>query len=228
MTDDRRRLERIRLEKPFQARLGSIDAKVLEIGLLGALLEHEQPLEPGTEGNLDFEREGVPVSIRTAVRRSDFQSLLSEARGSRTYFSGVEFLEAAEESAGALRRIIEERISEEIESWKANARGVASDGMDQAFQRIAPRQKTQTRASGSFVCCRLSSDGSWRKSILNRPAQPVDGFTVPLGDTEEEVDRLCEAYQRGSAEVRKLIRLCAEMSTIESSSSIPPPSYSRR
>jgi hypothetical protein len=42
-------------------------------------------------------------------------------------------------------------------------------------------------------------------------SQPADGFTVAGHEDEEEIAKLCEAYENADAEGRRLIRLVAEL-----------------
>lgn len=223
MVEDRRRLERVRLPNPPAARVGELPGRILDVGLLGAKVETESPLEPGTTHRIRFDWGGEEVVVEGRVTRCEFQALLSEARGERIYFSGFEFIPSDHDSAPALRQLIADEVTRALEAQKANARGAVAELVEDV-----PFLKTETRSGRvrraeppTYVCCRLGSDGTWKKTIISRPAQPVDGFTVRLHNSEEEINRLCRAYQDASPEVRKLLRLCAEMSTLDEHDHLP-------
>jgi hypothetical protein len=225
--DDRRRVERVTFSEPHPARLAGQAARLLDLGMLGARIRHEQPIDAGADVTLEFEYDGEAVSARGRVTRCDFQPVLSEARGERIFITAIEFVSADPSSAAAVRRLIEDHVAQALEAQKANARGaVAALGADVPFLRDSGRGgKIRRSEPTSYVSCRPGPDGTWRKTILARPIQPVDGFTVRLGDSEEEVDRLCRAWNEATPEVRKLIRLCAEMSTLEEGETLPPQKF---
>jgi hypothetical protein len=221
--DDRRRAERVTFTEPHPAELAGQAAGLLDLGILGARLRHEQPLEIGSEVRLEFGYDGAFVSVVGRVTRCDFQPVLSEARGERIFVTAVEFLSATPESAIAVKRLIADHVVRALEAQKANARGaLAALSVDVPFLGVR-RQEKQRVAPASYVSCRPGPKGAWKKTIVARPVQPVDGFTVQLGETDEEVDRLCRAWDEATPEMRKLIRLCAEMSTLdEGDESLPP------
>jgi hypothetical protein len=225
MSEDRRRLERIRLHQPPAARVGELPGRVLDIGLLGARIETETPLEVDSVQQIVFAWAGQALKIEGKVTRCDFQAILSEARGERIFFSGVEFTSSSPDSAALLHRLITDEVTTALEAQKANARGALAEIVeDVPFLSSAKGGGRVRRAEApAFVCCRLGADGKWKKTVLTRPAQPVDGFTIRLRDTEDEMERLCRAYQEAGPEVRKLIRLCAEMTTLEEDDLQLPP-----
>lgn len=214
MVEDRRRVERVHFQDPLPASIGGAPARLLDLGFLGARIQHERALEAGAGVRLEFTYESEQIAIDSLVARCDFQPILSEARGERVYFSGVDFVSAAGDSGARLKRLIGDQVVRALELQKANAHGVGAvaELADDVPFLNAARMSTMRAAPSSYVCCRYGADGTWKKTILTRPTQPADGFTVRLGDTEDEIERLCKAYEAASPEVRKLIRLCAEMS----------------
>lgn len=225
MSDDRRRLERIRLNQPPAARIGELPGRILDIGLLGARIETEMPLEVGSSHEIVFAWGGHALKIEGKVTRCEFQAILSEARGERIFFSGVEFTSSNRDSASLLHRLITEEVTNALAAQRANAHGALVDIVEDVPFLSSSKGGGRVRRTEapSFVCCRLGADGKWKKTVITRPAQPVDGFTIRLRDTEDEMERLCRAYQEAGPEVRKLIRLCAEMTTLEEDDPQLPP-----
>ncbi len=227
MTDDRRRVERVTFTDPHPARIEGQRAHLIDVGMFGARVRHEQPLEIGAPVQLQFEYDGDPIAAAGRVTRCDFQAVLSEARGERIFMTAVEFVSADPASAALVRRLISDHVQRALEAQKANARGaVAALGADVPFLRDSGRSgKVRRKEPASYVSCRPGPNKTWRKTILARPTQPADGFTVRLGESEEEVDRLCHAWDEATPEVRKLIRLCAEMSTLDDEEALPPQNF---
>lgn len=214
-TDDRRRLERVQFNPPVPARIDGMEARLLDAGLLGALARHEEPLLVGSQVQLEFTSDGEPIVYQCRVTRCELQPILSQARGERIFFSGLEFLSGEGNSSALLKRMIAEQVSRTLEAQKANLHGATALLADAV--PFLTRGETSTRRAmpATYVSCRLLPDGTWKKTVVARPTQPLDGFTMKLGDTEDEIEKLCLAYAEASPEVRKLIRLCAEMSTTD-------------
>jgi hypothetical protein len=42
--------------------------------------------------------------------------------------------------------------------------------------------------------------------------QPADGFTIAAGETEDQVALLCQTYESGDEEARRMTRMLAELS----------------
>jgi hypothetical protein len=92
---------------------------------------------------------------------------------------------------------------------EANAAGdrarnvIRGDATLTAASEIAP--------SAFFVSYRLGPAG-WKRRRSLLPDQPEDGFTVRASMPQEDVDLLCETYEAGDAESRRLTRLMAQLS----------------
>lgn len=225
--DDRRRVERVTFSAPPAARISGQPARLIDLGMLGARLRHEQPLQAGAEVRVEFDYEGETIGVIGRVTRTEFQQVLSEARGERIFMTAVEFVSADPWAASRVKRVITDQVARALEAQKANARGaLAALGADVPFLRTSGGEgKVRKSEPPSYVSCRPGPHGTWRKTILARPIQPADGFTVRLGDTEDEVDRLCRAWTEATPEVRKLIRICAEMSTLDEDEVLPPQKF---
>jgi len=60
--------------------------------------------------------------------------------------------------------------------------------------------------------------------MTKEPRQPMNGFTVSASESDESLSLLCEAYEAGNIEARRLIRTMAELS-ISKSEGIPTRRY---
>jgi len=99
--------------------------------------------------------------------------------------------------------------------------------MDDAASLLAspaPFLDTPSEDRRIYLCCRLDSSGQWHRAEVLKPKQPPDGFTVAADYGEAEIAMLCESYEQGDGEARRMIRLCAEMS-LTAGEDVPPPSF---
>ena len=64
-------------------------------------------------------------------------------------------------------------------------------------------------------------EGAWRKARSLLPDQPDAGFTVAVGEDEEEMALLCQSYEDADSEGMRLIKMFAELSVSEALG-VPP------
>ena len=62
-----------------------------------------------------------------------------------------------------------------------------------------------------FVTWTLKS-GEWSSHRSLLPDQPLEGFTIPASEPDEQVAMLCGTYEAGDTEARRLTRMLAELS----------------
>jgi hypothetical protein len=58
----------------------------------------------------------------------------------------------------------------------------------------------------------MLTDGRWTSEYTSTSEQPTEGFTIAAGETEEQVALLCQTYEAGDDEARRLTRMFAELS----------------
>jgi len=198
---------------------------VLEIGLLGALIEHTDRLGEDEDGTLVFTWEDEPISAVARVARSEVSVARSEANGETTYLSGLEFESSERTDSEKLKRMIAFHVTRSIELMKANALGRSKPLDDAAsFLTPSPFLEPSVPATRIYVCCRLDAAGKWHRAEVLKPKQPPDGFTVAADYGDDEIALLCESYEQGDEDARRMIRVCAEMS-IAAGEDVPPPSF---
>lgn len=223
---NRRRAERLKLHEPLRASLDSVPVTLLEIGLLGAQLEHTRRIDGGRKGRLTFVWEDEEISINATVVRSEVSVARTESSGEMTYLAGVEFESTPDSSSAQIKRMISFLVTRSIEHMKANARGNAKP-VDDALALLstpAPFLETTSEVRRIYLCCRLDASGNWHRAEVLKPKQPPDGFTVPAEYSEDDITLLRESYEQGDEEERRMIRVCAEMS-LASAEEVPPPSF---
>ena len=205
MHEERREFQRLLLDPPVPATLGTTPVSVMEIGVLGARILHGAPLEED-ESELHFAWNDADVGMKCSVVRT------FEGRDSHGGLqSGVRFLAAIGDSGDRLREMLAELVVRALEARRGAAgfKPAAIDG-----------DKTVRGSDAAFVCYRLEA-GTWHRRHVFLPEQPVSGFTVARGEDSEEIQHLCRVYAASDDEGRRLIRLFAELS-VSNALEIPP------
>src|SRR5688572_3793561 len=70
MDRERRQFQRLPLDGVVDARLNEIAVRILELGVVGARLQHSEPLPDGSTLTLQFESDGEEVAMECVVIRS--------------------------------------------------------------------------------------------------------------------------------------------------------------
>ena len=199
--EERREFQRLRLETPLAGTYGTVSVTIVEAGVLGARVEHEQPLPDG-RSDLRFAYDEHEITMRCEVART--------SNGS----SGLRFIAAVGDSGDYLRMMLSKLVVRAIEHrWDSSATRLRiRHGVD--------GDKTVRGVDANFLSFRLDN-GTWRRRHVFLPEQPPAGFTVARGEDSEEMQRLCTVYEASDEEGRRLIRLFAELS-VSDALQIPP------
>jgi hypothetical protein len=235
-TTNRRRFERIRLSLPLQGSIGAHQVVVRNLSLIGCGIEHHFPLQVGTRVRLSFPWNGEMVSIESTVVRCKLEGSLVE-RDLSVYSSGVRFAESSGWQVRVIREMVASQVSRALESQKENARGdipkylqkmaIFRDGIltahpdfDDSYTSLPSMRIARSRGYVRYGLER----GTWRKKKTQDPTQPPEGFTVWAYEDSDQLEQLCETYQRGDEDIRSLIRIIAELSlTVDDT--IPPQAF---
>lgn len=197
---ERREFQRLRLDAPIAGTFGDADVSIVEIGILGARIEHSAPLE-SPRGDLRFIFGGSPIHMRCEIARSSGP------------VSGLRFLAAVGESGDNLRDMLAQLVVKALESRH-----------DSSATRLRIRavdgDKTVRGVDAHFLSYQWEN-GAWKRRPVFLPEQPTMGFTVARGEDAAEMQRLCEVFEASDEEGRRLIRLFAELS-VSDVLQIPP------
>src|SRR5215470_402482 len=99
---ERREFQRLGLNPPLSGTLVATDVRIVEIGILGARVQHAAPF-PVDRGELRFDYNGELLSMRCEVVRSVGNE------------SGIRFTAAVGESGDRLRHMLAELVHFELE-----------------------------------------------------------------------------------------------------------------
>lgn len=209
--DERREFQRLRLDPPMPGTLGSTAVSILEIGVLGARVQHADALDQ-QYSELRFSYGPNEIGLRCEVVRT-VDSLHARYPGSGLE-SGLRFLAALGESGDHLRSMLAELVHEAMKGRRAPL------PPNTFRQQPVDGDKTVRGVQAGFISYRLEGN-NWTHRRVFLPEQPASGFTVAKNEDREEMNRLCTVYQASDDEGRRLIRLFAELS-ISEALEIPP------
>ena len=198
---ERREFQRLALNPPIYGTLGPSPITITEIGVLGARVHHDRPL------NLDA------AELRFGYLADEIAMRCEVVRAVGPNESGVRFVAAIGDGGDRLRQMLADLVSREFESRQSVPRTripiKAVDG-----------DKTVRGKDAGYLSFRLEN-GGWQKKRIFLPEQPPSGFTVASTSDGEELQHLCKIYEESDEEGRRLIRLFAELS-VSNALEIPP------
>ena len=115
--DQRRSAERVPLDIPIEGKIGEIFVRLVEISLIGCLLEHSDRMSMGSTFTVQFRWVGENVSLKGRVVRTEMRSV----DGRPGYLSGVQFAERVEDSPEALQRVLRSLLPDSMPEIEAAA-----------------------------------------------------------------------------------------------------------
>lgn len=195
MSDERRAYQRLTLSEPLDGWFGDFAVRLVDVSASGAQIEHDEAIPSDARALLRFYWRGQEVEV-----------LAQTARQVHTNRVGVRFLEESE----SLRALIAMSAADVLRALEANARG------DRTANVVGDETLTsawRTHATG-YVRWELE-DGHWTPHHAREPDQPENGFTISAKEPEEQVEMLRRTYETGDAEARRLTRMLAELSVLE-------------
>jgi PilZ domain-containing protein len=101
-TDQQRNAERIPLTEPIDVSVDGFDAKITELSLIGARIEHFNRLSMGTSAGVQFTWKGKTIKLKGKVARTEMRAI----RGKPGYLTGLNFADRLEEAPRELRWIM--------------------------------------------------------------------------------------------------------------------------
>jgi hypothetical protein len=202
-SNERRRVQRVRLPQPLRATIDGVRAFLVDVSLRGLRVMHQEEI-----GRVDSkcvvrsEWDGRPMELHCSIVRTSLHRSADNAGNRATYHSGLTITRAVGVSSVTLRRLVEHHVERALDEQKANARGIPP----------LAAQSIQTGVASSFIRHEYRL-GRWREVTTHSPEQPDKGFTIAAHTTPSEVEMLRRAYERAkTANDLAVIRRLAEMS----------------
>ena len=234
MPDEQRRYaERITLKEPIVAMIGDMEARLVEISLIGGKIEHIGRLNMGSAITLQFRWQGENVKLKAKIARTQMSSI----GGKMGYSSGVDFAKTAAEAPVILQRIVASFIEPESVQLpeappppKASAPAAKPKPKAAAPPPAPAKRQPISTAPAPFLpdiedeveeiseesevlpyveCAWVEEQ--WVKRRTREPKQPRQGFTMLAPDSDEEIDAFCKTFEVADPETQRMIRLSFEL-----------------
>jgi len=97
--DQQRNAERIPLKEPIEGTIESAEARITELSLIGAKIEHFNRLSMNSNATVQFRWRNQNIKLKGKIARTEMRSI----RGKPGYMSGVTFANSLEEAPKELR-----------------------------------------------------------------------------------------------------------------------------
>ncbi|HVR42390.1 MAG TPA: hypothetical protein VMS56_03000 [Thermoanaerobaculia bacterium] len=196
------------------ARLGEHRVMLIDYSPDGILIEHYRPLESESRAVFLLEWEGERVAVMCRLVQCE-KFPVSWGSSFSVYRSSLIFVERDGELERRIAKMIEARHQVSITLQLANASGrlAASDNhplFRNGLVTVDATERLKSHRPAEFVKM-LWSGRKWTSSCTLDPSQPPDGFTVDAEEPSQQIQRLCEAYEKTSPEGRNLIRAQARL-----------------
>jgi hypothetical protein len=212
--EERRRYQRVTLPAPLRGTVGNIRVFVIDVSLGGLRLAHQEPLpKVGTSCTVRFEGNTGTIVLPCIMARTTVHRPATHAAEKAVHHSGLQIVADDSWTVRPLRELIAYYVERALDEQKANARGVPATAA----------LSFQTGKGGEFVRFELLASG-WRRTTTKESRQPMNGFTISAGESDDNISMLCEAYETSNTEGRRMIRTMAELS-ISKSEGIPTRRY---
>ena len=192
MSDERREYQRLNLTKPLDAWFGDYFVQLVDVSACGAAMLHDDEIPIGARALLRFMWRGDDLELTAEVARTTGQR------------SGIEFIDQNER----LCVLIHDSAVGLLRAREANASG------DRARNVIGDQTLTaasQGARASAFLVYELK-DGKWKSRVSMLPDQPDNGFTVAVGEPDDQIEMLCRTFEAGDDESRSMTRMIAELS----------------
>jgi len=210
MTTDRRGAPRHAVPEDVVAEIGGVPAKLLELSLIGAKVEHHDRFSlVSTQLAMTWRGNAASVAVRAA------RSEIVGRQGARlVYQTGLYFVDLSSIARGFIASILDdETLSAEVIPAKPDTPeppGAAESerrSPDDTWTRRVQLLKQELDEDFPYAQFRLGSMG-WQKEYVESPAQPADGFTIPR--QRHDFHELQRAFEAADEETRRMMQIALE------------------
>ncbi|HJT18756.1 MAG TPA: PilZ domain-containing protein [Thermoanaerobaculia bacterium] len=224
--DQQRNAERIPLTEPIDCTIDAAEAKIVELSLIGAKIEHFNRLSMNSAATVQFKWHNKPIKLKGKVARTEMRPI----RGKPGYVSGVNFADVPEKAPQELRWLMSTFV-ESLDSGDELPAPAPPPPPPPAPKKAAPpppppppttpapflaaddevEELEPTAELSPYLQCIYREDGGWDKIPTTDPKQPISGFTILTPEDEKEIDDFCRTYEMADPETQRMIRLSFEL-----------------
>ena len=115
MGEEQRAAQRIDLSEPVPAKIGDVEATIVDLSLIGGRIEHAERLSMGASMTLKFKWRGEDVSQKAKIARTEMRSV----DGKMMYSTGVQFAPSVDEAPEPIRKIMASLVKTSVASKPA-------------------------------------------------------------------------------------------------------------
>ena len=188
MAEDQRRIaERVPLDIPIEGKIGEIAVRIVEISLVGCLLEHSDRMAMGSTFTVRFRWSGENVSLKGRVTRT----VMQQVDGGMGYQSGIQFAESIEESPEPLQRLVRSLLPDFMPEIEAAAPSLFAD--HPFFRHVDDDDETEAVPAGR-TASETEPETAGKTDEKLRPAppleipHPLEIELQPEDEIEEEIE----------------------------------------
>lgn len=168
--DQRRNAERVPLDIPIEGRIGENSVRIVEISLVGCLLEHGERMSMGSAFTLNFRWAGEAIALKSRVARTELRMV----DGKPAYLSGIHFADHVDDSPEPLQRVLRSLLPDSMPDiehaapslFAANPFFRADDDEDDEIPRGRVETEVQTPPPGE------AAEPSMEEPTFAEPALP--------------------------------------------------------
>jgi hypothetical protein len=191
---ERREYQRLNLSSPLDGWFGDYDVRLVDVSATGASIESTEDIPSGSRALLRFYWHGEEIEVTAEVARVEGRV-------------GLRFVEDSQE----LRIAIAQSAQDVLRAQQANALGMRASNLLEGDQTLTAASAAVRGAMQTFIVFRLTPEG-WNRRHSLVPEQPHDGFAVSANESDEQIALLCQTYEAGDEDARKMTRMLAELS----------------
>lgn len=114
MPSDKRRVQRLAIDPPISASLGGVTARLLDLSVDGAGLEHDAPILSGRPTTLTFTYGDETITLEAITVRCRLEN--ARNGGGFVFRSGIRFTEVNAARVKALRSVVHALLLPELEA----------------------------------------------------------------------------------------------------------------
>ena len=201
MTDDRRAAPRYAVPQGLTAEIGGVPAKLLELSMVGAKVEHFDRFVL-TAPQLSITWNGQKVTVPVRVARSEIVA----RRGSKlVYQSGLFILSMDSTTQALISSILRE--GHEPEALPVPVPKPKVEIGEDTWTRKVQFLRHELDDDHPYVQFRLTPTG-WQKDYVSTHVQPADGFTIKRD--RHDFDELQRTFERADPETRRMMQIALE------------------
>src|SRR5436190_8361512 len=160
--EERREFQRLHLTHPLSGTFGGTAVKLVEIGILGARVQHADELR-AEFAELRFNHYANEIAMKCEAVRAN------QASRHGGLESALRFLAAIADSGDRLRDMLAELVMRELDMRRTHPGAVEVETVD--------GDQTVRGSDAGFLCFRFEK-GVWTRRRVFLPEQPAMGFTV--------------------------------------------------